>query len=226
MNSAINVARQSILCYPHARLLAPARVVGCDEFPKSLFVSRLRKLRENLEILQGFSIAGPQMNVDARIILLRKFSGVLKGGTYTYDVLVNPEIKYASDEKVGMWEACMSLDALLFWVLRSRCVEVSCLNEYGEQAHHSLQGFRSILFQHEYSHLQGKSTMDEIENRDYATTRLASLQKKAWPRNFPSFEAFTTPLYALFDFTLHEVVPIPELENVRCAFKQLEKHDF
>lgn len=94
----------------------------------------------------GRAIAAPQIDAPYRIIYLNVGEP---------EALINPELVFPDDERMEMWDDCMSFPGLEVWLQRyKRCV-VRYRNLKWEQCEMALEGDLSELIQHEYDHLDG-----------------------------------------------------------------------
>ncbi|HTS34720.1 MAG TPA: peptide deformylase [Candidatus Solibacter sp.] len=105
----------------------------------------------------GRGIAAPQLGVLKRVIFL-KLPGVEPWP------LINPEIIEASDEKITVWDACLSFLAIFMQVERHRQITVRYQNLYGETLEFEAGDDRNLseLLQHEIDHLDGVLALDRV----------------------------------------------------------------
>ena len=71
-------------------------------------------------------------------------------------VLINPELVWASDDRVKNEEGCLSVPGIFDGVERPSRVKVQALNEHGASVMIEADGLLSICIQHEMDHLMGK----------------------------------------------------------------------
>ena len=71
-------------------------------------------------------------------------------------VLINPELVWASEDRVKNEEGCLSVPGIFDGVERPSRVKVQALNEQGESITIEADGLLSICIQHEMDHLMGK----------------------------------------------------------------------
>lgn len=80
-------------------------------------------------------------------------------------VLINPKIKWKSDEKFMVWDSCFSFDIAFFVkISRHKKIELSYQNEEGEEITKTFEGDLAELFQHEIDHLSGILATDHLED--------------------------------------------------------------
>lgn len=97
----------------------------------------------------GRGIAAPQIGALARIIFIRMHP------TGFTSALVNPEIVWASDARMELWDDCFSFPDLLVRVARAAEVRVEYEDARGLKQMVDADGDLSELLQHEIDHLDG-----------------------------------------------------------------------
>jgi peptide deformylase len=114
----------------------------------------------------GRGIAAPQLGVLRRVIFL-KLPGVEPWP------LVNPEIIDCSEEKIIVWDACLSFLSIFMQVERRRRVTVRYQNLYGETLEFEAGDDRNLseLLQHEIDHLDGVLAIDRVTDVKTICTR-------------------------------------------------------
>jgi peptide deformylase len=114
----------------------------------------------------GRGIAAPQLGVLQRVIFL-KLPGVEPWP------LVNPEIIEYSEEKIVVWDACLSFLSIFMQVERRRQVTVRYQNLYGETLEFEAGDDRNLseLMQHEIDHLDGILAIDRVTDIKTICTR-------------------------------------------------------
>jgi peptide deformylase len=114
----------------------------------------------------GRGIAAPQIGVAKRVIFLQ-----LPGAEPW--PLVNPEISWRSEEKIVVWDACLSFLSIFMQVYRHREIMVRYQDLHGEWMEHRAGEERSLseLLQHEIDHLDGILAIDRITDMRTMCTR-------------------------------------------------------
>jgi len=114
----------------------------------------------------GRGIAAPQIGVLKRVIFL-KLPGVEPWP------LVNPQIVHASEEKIVVWDACLSFLSIFMQVERRRRIRVRYQNLKGETLEFEAGDERDLseLLQHEIDHLDGILTIDRVVDVKTICTR-------------------------------------------------------
>ena len=91
-------------------------------------------------------------------------SGIIAGLPVLNDLII-PEVSVADpDDKIGMYEGCLSIPDLRGYVERPAAVHVEAYNERGEKIAIDLEGFSAVVLQHECDHLDGILYIDRIED--------------------------------------------------------------
>lgn len=105
----------------------------------------------------GRGIAAPQIGANVRVILLRL------PGEQAWPI-VNPEITWRSEERIVVWDACLSFLSIFMQVERHREVKVRYQDLRAEwhEVRASEERNLSELLQHEIDHLDGILAVDRI----------------------------------------------------------------
>ncbi len=105
----------------------------------------------------GRGIAGPQLGVPQRVIFVQL------PGERPWP-LINPEIFERSDEKIVVWDACLSFLSIFMQVERHREIVVRYRDMKGESHEVRAGNDRNLseLLQHEIDHLDGILAIDRI----------------------------------------------------------------
>ena len=144
----IPMALLPILCYPDPRLHTVAKPVqAVDARIRDLVASML----ETMYGADGIGLAATQVDVHERVLVLdtsEERNAPL--------VLINPEITWASDDKVVGDEGCLSVPGIYDGVERSTSVKVRAMDRDGQTREIAADGLLAVCIQHEMDHLQGK----------------------------------------------------------------------
>lgn len=115
---------------------------------------------ESMAEAQGIGLAAPQIHVSRRVVVLmvpevRTDPEDPEDTGMPLTVLINPEIEPLGDEKIGDWEACLSLPGLTGLVPRYKRIRYSWSTLSGEREERIASGFHARAVQHECDHLDG-----------------------------------------------------------------------
>jgi peptide deformylase len=114
----------------------------------------------------GRGIAAPQIGAEVRVIFLQ-----LPGAEPW--PLVNPEMTWRSEEKIVVWDACLSFLSIFMQVERRREIVVRYQDLRGEWREVRAGDERNLseLLQHEIDHLDGILAVDRITDIRTMCTR-------------------------------------------------------
>ncbi len=114
----------------------------------------------------GRGIAAPQIGVLQRVIFL-KLPGAAPWP------LINPEIVERSEEKIVIWDGCLSFLSIFMKVERHRDITVRFQNLAGEtkELQAGVENDLSELLQHEIDHLDGILALDRVVDTKTICTR-------------------------------------------------------
>jgi peptide deformylase len=114
----------------------------------------------------GRGIAAPQLGISQRAIFL-KLPGVEPWP------LINPEIIARSEEKITVWDACLSFLSIFLQVERHRQITVRYQTLEGETLEFEAGEDRNLseLLQHEIDHLDGILAIDRVVDVKTICTR-------------------------------------------------------
>src|SRR5271165_138075 len=114
----------------------------------------------------GRGIAAPQLGVLQRFIFLQ----LPNAEPWP---LINPEIIRRSEEKIIVWDACLSFLSIFMQVERHRAITVRYQNLNGETLEFEAGDERNLseLLQHEIDHLDGILALDRVVDLKTICTR-------------------------------------------------------
>ncbi len=142
------MALLNILRYPDPRLHKVAR-------PVTEFGARLSRLvadmAETMYEAPGVGLAASQVDVHEQLILVDT-----SDSKDDLQVFINPEITWASDEKLVYDEGCLSVPGIYDGVERPARVKVRALDQHGKPFELEADGLLAVCIQHEMDHLLGK----------------------------------------------------------------------
>ncbi len=120
----------------------------------------------------GRGIAAPQIGTGLRVIFLQlqPQPGGVKPEPWP---LVNPELTWRSEEKIVVWDACLSFLSIFMQVQRHRDIVVRYQDLRGEWQEVRAGEERNLseLLQHEIDHLDGILAVDRITDIRTMCTR-------------------------------------------------------
>ncbi len=139
---------RTILRYPDSRLHKIAK-------PVTVFDDRLKQLvadmAETMYEAPGIGLAATQIDVHEQVIVLD-----VSETRDQLQVLINPEILWASEERRVYDEGCLSVPGIFDGVERPSQVRIRALNVAGVASEFEADGLLAVCVQHEMDHLRGK----------------------------------------------------------------------
>ena len=156
-----------ILRYPDPRLHRVAEpVTAVDAAVKQLADDMLETMYE----AEGVGLAATQVDVHRRVIVMDTSEERNEPR-----VLINPELIWASDERVKGDEGCLSVPAIYDQVERHARVRVRALGRDGQPFEFDAEGLTAVCVQHEMDHLLGKVFVEYLSplKRERIRTKLA-----------------------------------------------------
>ena len=123
------------------------------------FVKRLyATVRDSMSM--GVGIAAPQVGVLKNIIWVQRFDKV----DMPFEVYLNPKIISYSEEKQTIKEGCLSIpDRSDTLDSRSLAITIDYDTMNGTHNSETIEGFTSVIFQHEIDHLNGILYLDHLQ---------------------------------------------------------------
>ena len=166
------MAKRTILSFPDPRLHTVAKPVqGVDARIKALVADMLDTMYD----AKGIGLAATQIDVHERLVVID-----VSEERDEPIVLINPEIVWASEEKVLNEEGCLSVPGIYDGVERSTAVRVTALDADGNPQTIEADGLLAVCIQHELDHLQGKVFVEYLSplKRNRIKSKLLKLQRE------------------------------------------------
>jgi len=117
----------------------------------------------------GVGIAAPQVGINRRMFWVQRFDKPER----PFELFINPVILWSSDLMQKGPEGDLSFDER-GWVMRHYAIQIQYENLNGKVQTEILEGFTSVIFQHERDHLDGILLTDRIEEQKNMTFEQAS----------------------------------------------------
>ncbi len=129
-----------------------------DEKIKKLITEMIDTLRAN----KGVGLAAPQIGVNIQLCIIEIEDELF--------VLINPEIKKLSGNKITSEEGCLSFPGKFLQVERYEKIKVKAVDANGKKQIIRARGFFARAIQHEIDHLGGTLFIDHVENNRLSKT--------------------------------------------------------
>ncbi len=125
----------------------------------------MRDMHETMQVERGVGLAGNQVGVLRRVIVICIPEGLENEGDPEMTLsLVNPEIVRSSGRQVGT-EACLSIPEWYGDVARAMNVTVKARDENDKEVRIKASGYLARILQHEIDHLDGILFLDRVEDK-------------------------------------------------------------
>jgi peptide deformylase len=111
---------------------------------------------------EGVGLAGPQIGVSRRIIVVHPPPPLEGGERGAPTVYVNPEILSKGGPQESAEEGCLSIPGVYEQVKRPRQVSVKAQGLDGKEIRVDVEGIHGRILQHEIDHLDGVLFVDRI----------------------------------------------------------------
>ena len=149
----------------------PILHIPCEKYnflsPQINIVEFSQNLVETMRARNGLGLSANQVGVGLQIFSME---------TEPTLVVVNPKLVEVSDEMIVLEEKCISFPELIVKVKRPLWVRARFNYPNGEAKTHRFEGMTARCFLHEYSHLQGKTMIDDA-NKFYKERAVKQLDK-------------------------------------------------
>lgn len=123
-----------------------------------------RDMHETMDAAPGVGLAGPQVGVMRRIIVVHVPEGYQgEGEPEIVMTLVNPEILKAQGREVAT-EGCLSIPGWVGDVPRAQRITVRAMDLDNRIIRFKAEGFLARVIQHEVDHLDGILFIDRVED--------------------------------------------------------------
>ena len=134
----------------------------------------IEDLKETLKFTGGFGIAGPQVGINKRIIVIsieKEKCSYKDCEDVPTTVMINPSWRKLSEEKESEFEGCLSVPTIRGKVERYKQIEVTYFNENGEKIVKKVSGFTARDIQHECDHLDGIIFLEKVTQENGFATK-------------------------------------------------------
>ena len=140
----------------HPVLLRVADSVPRDALATPAMQQLIDDLLETMRDERGVGLAAPQVHRSLRLFVMDPGPSrepEEQGGGLR--VLVNPELTFPEEDRIGLWEGCLSIPGLRGETERFARVDVAYLDRDGRTVRATFEGFPAAVVQHENDHLDG-----------------------------------------------------------------------
>lgn len=150
-----------LLTYPDVRLKTVSDSVTVFDDKLHAFIGDLEKIMRAGSGSVG--IAAPQVGHFKRIVIV-DVSSKPKIKHHGRLVLINPEITKWEGFEIGR-EGCMSVPDYTGNVIRAKAIQLTALDENGNEHEYDMEAYEARAVQHEIDHLEGLLFLDRLVSR-------------------------------------------------------------
>ena len=139
-----------------------AEIVKDIALKQELIQDMIRIMREN----EGVGIAAPQVGISERVVVIEinKNERYPDAPSFPLTVMINPEVKYLTNEVEEGYEGCLSVPGIRGIVPRYKRVSVKYLDEFGSPKEGTFEDFPAKVVQHEVDHLEGIVFIERVKD--------------------------------------------------------------
>lgn len=167
------MALLTILCYPDPRLLQVAKPVARVDARIQTLVA---DMQQTMYEANGIGLAATQVDVHEQVIVID-----VSEQRDQPQVLINPELLWASEQTQKGEEGCLSVPGIYDGVERALAVRVRAQDQHGHTRLLEAEGLLAVCIQHEMDHLRGKVFVEYLSplKRNRIKTKLSKAQREA-----------------------------------------------
>lgn len=151
------MAVKEVLQIGHPVLSAEAKPVDPSQITLPEVQGWIEDMIDTMRDANGAGIAANQIGIPHRLFVIE----IGDNPRYPYKpkvpltVVINPEIKFLSEETFVSNEGCLSVPNMRANVDRHVEISVSYLDQTGQRIEQEIRGYSACTWQHEYDHLDG-----------------------------------------------------------------------
>ena len=137
----------------HPVLVAVAESVPPEELAGDRVQRLIDDMVDTMRDEQGVGLAAPQVHESLRIFVMEPGPPDEPGGGLR--VLVNPVVRPVGEDRIELWEGCLSIPRIRGRTERHAEVVVDYQDRHGREHSETFEGFPAAVVQHENDHLDG-----------------------------------------------------------------------
>ncbi len=150
--------RLEIITVGHPTLRETARELSMAEIQSPEIQTLIDDMIHTMKRAGGVGLAAPQVDRSLRIFVMKS------GLRVPLTVVINPRIQYLTEHgQKSSTEGCLSIPGKTARVKRWERLHMTYLNRKGEHVTEEVRGFKAVISQHEYDHLNGVLITDIME---------------------------------------------------------------
>lgn len=150
--------RLEIIKLGHPTLRAQAQIVDLNQVSAPEFQTLIDNMIFTMKKSSGVGLAAPQVNESIRMFVMKS------GFQVPLTVVINPTLEYLTEYgQEDSTEGCLSIPGQTLKVKRYKRIRMSYYNREGKFITEEVKGFKAIISQHEYDHLNGVLIVDLVQ---------------------------------------------------------------
>lgn len=148
----------------HPILRKIAKKVSPKEIKESHIQKLIDDMIETMREYDGVGLAAPQVHESLQIAVMEINDNPRYPGedSVPVTVFINPVITPLTEEKMEIWEGCLSVPGMRGLVARPSKIRLQALDRKGKEIDKVYEGFPAIAIQHETDHLFGTLYVDKL----------------------------------------------------------------
>ena len=155
---SIAQTRLEVIQLGHPTLRAEAKEVDLTALENPEFQNFIDDMTFTMKKAGGVGLAAPQVNESLRMFVMKSTL------QFPLTIVINPKIEYLEAYgKQSSVEGCLSIPGQTLKVQRYKRIRMSYFDRQGKYVSEEIKGFKAIVSQHEYDHLNGVLIVDLIQ---------------------------------------------------------------
>src|SRR5665213_17911 len=148
----------------HPILRKLAKKVPAKEIKTERIQMLIDDMIETMREYEGVGLAAPQVHESLQIAIMEIGDNPRYPDEESVPttVFINPVITFLTEEKMEVWEGCLSVTGLRGAVSRPSRIRLQALDRDGQEIDREYEGFPAVAIQHETDHLFGKVFLDRM----------------------------------------------------------------
>ena len=165
------MAIRKVVRMGHPILRQTARDLTQEEIQSPWFKALIQDMIETMHDYGGIGLAAPQIAESVQVAIIDYSDEEDSESTAVpFTIVVNPKVKFLTEESQKFWEGCLSVPDLRGLVERPKKIQVDYLDIKGKPQSIVVEGFTATVFQHELDHLQGVLYVDRVKTEPGKTS--------------------------------------------------------
>lgn len=157
-NFSLAQTRLEIIQIGHPTLRAQAKELALPQVAEPSFQIFIDDMVHTMKKAGGVGLAAPQVNQSVRMFVMKS------GFQVPLTIVINPVIEYLTEYgKTNSTEGCLSIPGQTLKVERYKRIRMSYWDRNGQYITEEIKGFKAIISQHEYDHLNGVLITDLVQ---------------------------------------------------------------